>query len=56
MSETIQIPKEWSTARFGDIIELKHGHQFRTNDYVKSNGYKILKNNSNIFTNSDSST
>ena len=43
MSETVQIPKGWGTARFGDIIELKHGHQFRTNDYVKSNGYKILK-------------
>ena len=34
--EQIQVPKGWETARFGDIIELKHGHQFRTNDFVKS--------------------
>jgi len=39
----IQIPKGWKRSRFGDLIDLKHGHQFRTSDYVKDTGYKVFK-------------
>jgi len=39
----MQIPKGWKRSRFGDLIDLKHGHQFRTSDYVKDTGYKVFK-------------
>ncbi|MBT6647449.1 MAG: hypothetical protein HOB51_08045 [Thaumarchaeota archaeon] len=41
--EEIVVPKGWIFKRFGDIVNIKHGHQFRSNDFVDTDGYKILK-------------
>jgi type I restriction enzyme S subunit len=37
-----KIPNEWDLVKFGDYVELRHGYQFRTYDYVKK-GIKVLK-------------
>ena len=36
------VPEDWKIVKFGDYIELKHGHQFRQYDFTES-GIKVLK-------------
>lgn len=36
------IPKEWGVERFGDKIELVHGHQFRNYDFTEF-GFPVVK-------------
>jgi len=40
--KTIEIPEEWAKAKCNDKIELKHGHQFRSEDFV-NDGLKVIK-------------
>ena len=42
MSE-LQIPNDWESEKFQNIISIKHGHQFRTHDFVKNDGIKVCK-------------
>ena len=37
-----KIPSEWSLIRFGDYADLKHGHQFRSDDFLE-HGLRVLK-------------
>jgi type I restriction enzyme S subunit len=41
-TEIGRIPEDWEVVRFGDYIELRHGHQFRHYDFVE-NGIKVFK-------------
>ena len=41
-SELGKIPKGWPIVKFGDYVELKHGHQFRNYDFTKT-GLAVLK-------------
>ncbi|MFI5253156.1 MAG: restriction endonuclease subunit S [Bacteroidota bacterium] len=37
-----ELPKGWEWARFADVIELQHGHQFREYDFVAT-GIPVIK-------------
>lgn len=37
-----QLPSGWEWSKFGKVIELKHGHQFRDYDFVKQ-GIPVIK-------------
>ncbi len=41
-TEIGKIPEDWAIVRFGDYIEIRHGHQFRHYDF-KKNGIKVFK-------------
>jgi len=39
----LEIPDEWTSEICSEIFNLKHGHQFGEEDFVKEKGIKILK-------------
>ena len=38
-----EIPEEWSIEKFKDFVSLKHGFAFSSNDFIDSDGIKIVK-------------
>jgi type I restriction enzyme, S subunit len=39
----LQIPKNWNVSRCGDLIDLKNGFAFKSTDFSKINGIKVVK-------------
>jgi restriction endonuclease S subunit len=41
--EEIFVPEGWVSEKLGKMVSVKHGHQFRSHDFVSSDGFKVCK-------------